>query len=109
MIKATSLELVVNNDPEVIPAKPGMKEPPTGDWLSGMALDTWFFVRDKTNRMPKWLVLEFIHGGLKNGHVLLIPTMTMNNPSTWQWAYGPDFCRDFEFRSYSNNPELDPE
>lgn len=109
MIKTPTLELVINNEEEVIPAKPGRKEPPSGDWLTAMAQDTWFFVRDKSGRLPKWMVLEYIHGGVKAGHVLLVPTNTLSDPKTWHWVYGPDFCRDFEFRSYSNNPDIDPD
>lgn len=110
MIKTPTLELVVDNVPEeTIPAKPGRKEPPSGDWLTDMPIDTWFFVKDRSGRIPRWMVLEYIHAGVKAGHVLLVPTSTMNDPKTWMWVYGPDFCKDFEFRSYSNNPETDPD
>lgn len=102
--------LVVNNDEEVIAAKPARQEPPPSDWLSGMKAGTEFLCRDKTMRyFPRWVALEYTHGGMlepKPGirNVLLIPTKTMQDVKTWQWVDPLEFCMIFEFRGIIEEP-----
>ena len=91
------LELVVNN--EDIPAKPNGKPPINGDWLSDLPSSTEFLCRDKAGRLfPRFVVLEYTHGGKLRGNVLLIPTKTLNDVKTWQWVDPIEFCAIFEFR-----------
>lgn len=101
------LELVVSNDEEIIPAKPGRQEPPgPSDWLSGLSSGTEFLCRDKAGRYyPRFVVLEYTHGGKIQGNVLLIPTKTMNDVKSWQWCDPLEFCNVFEFRGIIGEAE----
>jgi len=100
MNETPHLELVIDNTEDVIPAKPGSKEPPhPGDWLSNIPSSTEFLCRDKQGRYyPRFVVLEYTHGGKIHGNVLLIPTKTLQDIKTWQWVDPMEFCGIFEFR-----------
>lgn len=75
------------------PMKPGT------DYLSDMKSGTEFLVRDKTGITPRWLVVEWVNGGLHStGNVLLIPTKSANDVRTWIWVDPIEFCKAFEFR-----------
>lgn len=92
--------------------KPAMKEPPSGsDWLSAIKSGTEFLTRDKfASLTPRWVVLEWIHGGLHpTGNVLLIPAKSPNDTKTWQWVDPVEFCRMFEFRGIIWEPEEETE
>jgi hypothetical protein len=111
----TPLKLVVSNEDEpstdltlAIP-KPSMKEPPEGDWLSPLECGTEFKCRNKTGRSPPWLVLEYTHMGKLKGDVLLCPTVSINNPTSWFWVEPVMFCREWEFRGVISQPELPEE
>jgi hypothetical protein len=88
--------------------KPAMKEPPEGpDWLSSIKSGTEFLVRDKFGALtPRFLVLEWIHGGLHpTGNVLLIPAKTPNDTKNWQWVDPIEFCRIYDNRGILWEPE----
>jgi hypothetical protein len=104
------LELVVNNTTEEdqlpIPIpQPKGKGPSNTDWLSGMVSGTEFLCKHKIQ--STWMLTEFTHGGLKHGCVLLIPTVTLNDPRTWMWVDPVLFCAAFELRAILEVPEDD--
>lgn len=102
------LKLVVNNDDEEQPRpalQPDWIGPDGTDWLSPMKWGTEFKCRWLEG--PPWLVREYTHGGKLKGDVLLIPTMTMNDTSTWLWVEPVAFCRAFELRGILKVPEDD--
>jgi len=80
--------------------KPAMKPPSGPDWLSAIKSGTEFLVRDKTGSLtPRFLVLEWIHGGLHpTGNVLLLPAKSPNDNKTWQWVDPIEFCKLFDNR-----------
>lgn len=81
--------------------KTASKEPPTGpEWLSSIKTGSEFLTRDIFGSLtPRFLVLEWIHGGLhQTGNVLLIPSKTPNDTKTWQWVDPVEFCKVFEYR-----------
>lgn len=80
--------------------------PPGKDYLSDMKSGTEFLVRDKTGITPRWLVVEWIHGGLHStGNVLIIPTKSANDVRTWVWVDPKEFCKAFEYRGIIEEPE----
>lgn len=86
--------------------KPMMKEPTEGDWLSPLECGTEFKCRDKTGRTPRWLVMEYTHCGKLKGDVLLSPSYSLNNPSSWFWVEPVEFCKQWEFRGVIQEPHL---
>lgn len=114
-MKKSPLKLVVSNEDKTsddltlpIP-KPKMKEPTEGDWLSGLECGTEFKCRNKSGRSPPWLVMEYTHMGKLRGDVLLCPTYSINNPSSWFWVEPISFCREWEFRGVISEPDLSAE
>lgn len=107
------LELVVDNTEERPQLKldgKGPQQPPGYDWLSKLSVGDEFFCRDKSGQFaPRFLVLEYIHGGKLAGHVWLIPKKTMNDVSTWNWVVPEDYCKSFEFRGHIPEMNEDPE
>lgn len=102
------LNLVVNNIKEEdeqlpipIPKFKG-KQPPGWDWLSPMVSGTEFLCSHKSQQ--SWLLTNFTHGGKKEGAVLLIPTSTLNNPTTWIWVDPIEFCKVFDLRGILDIP-----
>ena len=92
--------------------KTSMKEPPSGpDWLSAIPSGAEFLVRDKFGSLtPRFLVLEWIHGGLHpTGNVLLIPAKSPNDTKSWQWVDPVEFSRMFENRGILLIPEDEEE
>src|SRR6266566_2409937 len=88
--------------------KPSMKEPPFGsDWLSTLKSGAEFLVRDKSAGLtPRFLVLEWIHGGLHpTWNVLLIPAKSPNDTKSWQWVDPVEFSRVFEYRGTLWEPQ----
>lgn len=88
------LELVVNNKEDRIHSQPDWMGPDGTDWLSGMVCGTEFLCRKLD--LPRWKLYDFTHGGKLKGFVLLIPTMTSNDTSTWMWTDPKEFCKAFE-------------
>ena len=103
------LKLVVNNkeEEELAPAplriKPAGKGPGGWDWLSPMLSGTEFNCKHK--QLNPWLLQNFTHGGKKEGDVLLIPTATMNNHSSWIWVDPVEFCKVFDLRAILSVPD----
>jgi len=102
------LNLVVNNDreDEQLPlphVKPAGKGPSGWDWLSPMISGTEFLCAHKANQ--SWLLTWFTHGGKKEGAVLLIPTQTMNNHSSWIWVDPVQFCKVFDLKGILSEPD----
>jgi len=112
-IKSPDLSNVTSLEEFKARPKTAGKEPPDGgkDWLSGMATGTEFLIRDRWGSLtPKWVVLEWIFGGLHpTGNVLLLPMKTPNDPKTWQWVHPAEFCKAFEFRGIVDIPVLETE
>ncbi len=106
------LKLVVNNKTEEEELfqpllKTGGKGPPQGYWLSPMKSGTEFLTRGKTMGQPKWLLNEWTHCGKMKGNVLICPTSSLNNPTTWIWVDPIEFCRVFELRAILEIPKDD--
>ena len=103
------LKLVVNNNKtEEEVEQPRLrlagKGPPAGwDWLSPMESGTEFLCSHKSQQ--SWLLTSFTHGGKKEGAVLLIPTATMNNHTSWIWVDPIEFCKVFELRGILEIPD----
>jgi hypothetical protein len=102
------LKLVVNNqEEEKQDTQPVLKlagkGPTSPDWLSPMKSGTEFLVRNKG--FSAWLLNEFTHGGKKEGAVLLIPSQTMQNTTTWIWVDPYEFCKAFELRGVLEVPD----
>lgn len=108
MAKDAKLKLVVNNDEDTdqelpLHLKTAGKGPTDKDWLSPMVCGTEFLAR-KNGHEP-WILAEFMHGGKKEGNVLLIPNRAYNNPREWIWVDPVAFCRAFELRGVLEVPE----
>jgi len=104
------LKLVVNNEIEEeklpTPVSKTKGKGPTGeDWLSGMLCGTEFLV--KPRMMQTWVLHEFMHAGLKEGNVLLIPHGKINIPGEWVWTDPIEFCKVFELRAILEVPKDD--
>ena len=104
------LKLIVNNPEEDIQViEPKLqtkgKGPTDEDWLSPMKCGTEFLVKPTT--MRTWQLAEFTHGGNKEGNVLLIPTLTLNDNRTWMWVDPIEFCKAFSLRAILEVPSDD--
>jgi len=97
------LKLVVNNQDEEPLLQTAGKGPRSGDYLSKMKCGTEFLVKHKLQ--STWMLSEFTHGGLKEGCVLLCPTVTLNDPRTWMWVDPTLFCNAFELRAILEEPD----
>ncbi|SRR6266852_7998393 len=103
------LNLVVNNDKEEEQRLPQPllklkgKGPTNWDWLSPMSSGTEFLCAHKQS--STWLLTNFTHGGKKEGCVLLIPTATMNNHTTWIWVDPVEFCKVFDLKTILEEPD----
>lgn len=101
------LKLIAGTDTEEDqPDQPVLKTNPKGpqdhDWLSPMVSGTEFLCKMK---MRSWLIFEYTHGGKKEGNVLLLPTMSLQDTRTWFWVDPIEFCRQFELRCILGVPE----
>lgn len=97
-MKKTDLQLIVNEDMVEPNLKIGGNPPADNDWLSGMKCGTEFLCSPK--RYPgNWIFTKFLHGGMLNGNVLIIPMKgdePIQDPSEWVWTKGDRFCRFWE-------------
>lgn len=87
--------------------KIGGGPPSEGDWLSGMAVGTEFLVSPKVSQ-DNWILTKFMHAGMKNGNVLIIPMQgesPVEDDRQWIWVRPDRFCKFWEFMGYILIPE----
>ena len=98
-----SLDEFRRNHPRL---KGGGGMPPDGDWLSGMVCGTEFLVRPKIQKT--WILAKFMHAGLRQGVVLVIPMRgdeAIQDEKEWVWVDPVEFCKFWELRAILLIPE----
>lgn len=103
MLKLVAGKDFEENELEQPTPKTKGKGPPGWDWLSPMKSGTEFLCKMKGQRT--WLIFEYTHGGKKEGNVLLLPTMSLQDTRTWFWVDPVEFCRQFELRCILEEPD----